>query len=84
MPTYIDVRSAEELEHGYIPGAMHIPLEQLESIAPIILPNKEADIVCYCQSGRRSRVAVDVLRRLGYAHVSNLDGGYETWAEKNG
>lgn len=83
MSTYIDVRSAEELEGGYIPGAMHIPMEQLETVAPIVLPDKQAEIVCYCQSGRRSKVAADMLRRLGYAQVSSLEGGYMAWAEKN-
>lgn len=79
---YIDVRSAEELEGGYIPGAIHIPVDQLETIAPIVLPDKNAEIICYCQTGRRSKVAADVLRRLGYTQASSLDGGYEAWEQK--
>jgi phage shock protein E len=79
---YIDVRSAEEMEAGYIPGAMHIPVEQLEQIAPIVLPDKTIEIVCYCQTGRRSKIASDILQRMGYTHVSSLDGGYEAWSQK--
>lgn len=79
---YIDVRSAEELEGGYIPEAIHIPVDQLEAIAPIVLPDKNAEIICYCQTGRRSKVAADILRRLGYSQASSLDGGYEAWVQK--
>ncbi|MCC7356894.1 rhodanese-like domain-containing protein [Candidatus Uhrbacteria bacterium] len=76
---YIDVRDAEELESGFIPDAIHIPVAQLENIAPIVLPDKQAEIICYCQTGRRSKVATDILKRLGYTHASSLDGGYEKW-----
>ena len=73
----LDVRNPAELAEGTIPGALHIPLAQLSSRLaeiPAGLP-----VVAYCAGGYRSSVAASVLRRAGFADVSDLLGGYGAW-----
>jgi rhodanese-related sulfurtransferase len=43
-----------------------------------MIPDKEAKIVVYCRSGRRSAEAAKVLKELGYKNVYDL-GGINSW-----
>ncbi len=53
----IDVRSPAEYASGYIEGAISIPLGDLTQSITKAVPNKETEIVVYCQSGARSGAA---------------------------
>lgn len=35
-------------QHAHIPGAINLPPDQMQQLAPTILPDKAADIVVYC------------------------------------
>ncbi|WP_111645052.1 rhodanese-like domain-containing protein [Paranoxybacillus vitaminiphilus] len=72
----IDVRGAEEVAHGKIPSARHIPLGQLESRLNEIEKDKEHIIVC--RSGNRSGMACEFLASQGY-DVVNMMGGMLEW-----
>jgi hydroxyacylglutathione hydrolase len=74
-PTIVDVRNAGERETGYVDGSLHIPLAEL----PVRVGEvpSDAPVVVYCAGGYRSSVAASLLRRVGYADVSDLIGGYE-------
>lgn len=72
----VDVREGDEVMRGALPGARHIPLESLDFYAPMVLPDKDVLIVCYCMSGKRSRAAVHRLQELGYTQVANMPEGY--------
>lgn len=78
-PVVIDVRHDNEWREGHVPAAVHIPLGQLtERLGE--LP-KGQPLVVQCQAGTRSAIAASVLKRAGYAEVSNLAGGYAAWKE---
>nr|WP_275403946.1 rhodanese-like domain-containing protein [Pseudonocardia acidicola] len=77
-PTVIDVRNVGELAGGAIEGALHIPLAELpRRLAEV---PRQRPVVTYCAGGYRSSVAAALLRKEGWADVSDLLGGYAAWA----
>ncbi len=72
----IDVRTPEEFVEGALPGASRIGYEKIGTQIGGLAADKDATIVLYCRSGRRSGIAQDELRKLGYTHVINA-GGYQ-------
>jgi rhodanese-related sulfurtransferase len=73
----LDVRQPEEYESGHIPGAVLIPLGELESRIKELHKNKEYLVIC--RSGRRSVMACHLLREHGFEKLFNLHGGMLGW-----
>jgi rhodanese-related sulfurtransferase len=72
----IDVRELDE--EGIIDGAVRIPLGDLMTrIKTLSLPSNK-EIVCYCRSGNRSKIAVDFLIKNGFRAL-NLEGGIKKY-----
>lgn len=76
--TVVDVRTKAEYDEGHIPGAILLPNENIGSTAPEELPEKDAVILVYCRSGRRSRKATEKLLTIGYRNVYDF-GGIIDW-----
>ena len=57
-----------------------IPFNEIGEHAAHLLPDKDAEIVLYCRSGRMSTEAAAELVRLGYTRVRNLVGGFNAWS----
>jgi len=74
----LDVRQLEEYEAGHIPGAMLIPLGELEARQGELARDKR--IITYCRSGHRSMAAAIALCGLGFKGVQHLDGGILGWS----
>ena len=74
----LDVRTKGEYEIGYIPGAINIPLSDIDEKIISFLPDKSQMILVYCRSGNRSREASDKLSKLGYSNVLEI-GGINAW-----
>ena len=72
------VRTKEEYESGYIPGAINIPLSDINENVVSSLPDKSQMILVYCRSGNRSRQASDKLSKLGYTNIIEI-GGINSW-----
>ena len=70
----IDVRSSGEFEAGHLPGAVHVPYEDLEALMDTIGSDKTRSVVVYCGSGRRAGVAQNQLADQGYSAVFNASG----------
>lgn len=77
--TVLDVRTAEEYAEGYVPAAVNVPVEEIGDEPPESLPDKDATLLVYCRSGRRSKAAADRLVELGYTKVYDF-GGIIDWA----
>jgi molybdopterin/thiamine biosynthesis adenylyltransferase/rhodanese-related sulfurtransferase len=77
----LDVREKDEVRAGYIDGAVSIPRGFLEFQAAGQLPADEKEIVVYCAGGARSLLAANVLRSMGYDHVSSMAGGITRWRD---
>ena len=76
--TILDVRTDGEYNGGHIKGAISIPVDEIEARAEKKLPDKNAVILVYCQSGARSARAARALAGMGYTNVSNF-GGIMSW-----
>jgi rhodanese-related sulfurtransferase len=75
----VDVRTPEEFEQGYVPGATLINFYDEDFIAQISKIAKDSKVLLYCRSGKRSADASAILDSLGYKEVYNLEGGYVRW-----
>jgi sulfur-carrier protein adenylyltransferase/sulfurtransferase len=79
----IDVREAEEFGAGHLPGAKHVPKSYLETRIEGVVPDRNAQIVLYCQSGNRSAWAARTLEEdLGYTNVASMTGGITLWKDR--
>ena len=74
----LDVREQSEYDEGHIEGAILIPHEEITEKAESVLPDKDALILVYCRSGRRSKIASEALANLGYSNVKEF-GGIIDW-----
>ena len=81
----LDVRTPEEFAEGHIPGAILIPDYEIAEKASNILTDKDALILVYCRSGRRSKNAANQLVDMGYTNIKEfggiIDWPYETTKE---
>jgi NADPH-dependent 2,4-dienoyl-CoA reductase/sulfur reductase-like enzyme/rhodanese-related sulfurtransferase len=74
----LDVRRPDERARGFIPGSIHIPLDELRQRLNE-LP-RDRKIVVHCQSGQRSYNATRILSQNGF-NAANLSGGYRTFGQ---
>ena len=74
----LDAREQYEYDESHIPGAILIPYTEIEDKAEQMLPDKDAQILVYCRSGRRSKIASETLANLGYTNVKEF-GGIIDW-----
>lgn len=70
----IDVRTPEEFAAGHIPGAVNIPLDDIETDIASVIGDKNAPFALYCRSGNRSGQALMLLENAGYTTMVNLGG----------
>lgn len=69
----VDVRSPGEFSTGHYPGAVNIPVDQVQSRISEF-GDKTQPIVVYCASGGRSSSAKRLLEAAGYTNVTNGGG----------
>ena len=74
----LDVREQDEYDSGHIPGSILIPYLEIEEKAIEVLPDKDRQILVYCRSGRRSKIASQSLAKLGYTNIKEF-GGIIDW-----
>lgn len=76
----LDVRTPEEVEEGYIPGAINIDIylgqEFLDEVEKL---DKSKNFYVYCRSGNRSGQACAILNSIGVQNTYNLVGGFMDW-----
>jgi len=77
----VDVRDPDEYRDGAIEPATNISRGFLEFRIGTAAADPKTPIVLYCQSGLRSMLAAKALHDLGYENVTNLQGGYQKWAQ---
>jgi hydroxyacylglutathione hydrolase len=73
----VDVRREPEWQQGHIGGALHKPLDRLESMLRDL--KHDRPIVVHCKGGYRSAIACSLIQRAGFETVTNLIGGLDAW-----
>jgi rhodanese-related sulfurtransferase len=74
----VDVRSVTEFRAGHVPGAVNIPMDEIESRLKDL--NSQRSIVLICQTGQRARMTAGLLAPCR-KDVLVLEGGTKAWKE---
>lgn len=72
----LDVREPDEWAAGRAPGAVHVPMGEIEARRGELPTDRR--IVAVCRSGARSGRVAEFLRRSGL-DAANLEGGMQAW-----
>ena len=75
----IDVREKEEYREGHLPGSVSVPRGFLEMQIEEKVPDRDAEMIVYCQGGTRSLIAGRILKDMGYTNVVSMAGGFGAW-----
>ena len=70
----LDVRRADEFNTGHIDGAVLVPHDTIVENVGAIVPDKNTPVYVYCRSGRRSAIAFETMKKLGYTNLTDLGG----------
>jgi rhodanese-related sulfurtransferase len=86
----IDVREEQELKHGMISAAKHLPLSEFKEALDMgkesfqkrygFFLDKNKRIILYCRSGARSGRAAEYMKSLGYK-AENYPGSILEWSK---
>ena len=81
--TLVEVLVRENYDYGHVPGAINIPADKFEKIAPKVLKKKDI-IVLYCRDKTcmLSKRCSDYLVQLGYETVYHFPGGKLEWIQR--
>src|SRR5262249_37752692 len=77
----LDLRPTDEYANGHVLGAKSVPLSDLERRAADFEKHKAKPVIVYAADANRAAGALGVLRKLGFASVHNLAGGYAGWLQ---
>ncbi len=75
----VDVRTAEEVSGGFIPGAQNIDIYDPNFAQAIEKLDKKVPVYVYCKAGGRSATAAEQFRKAGFTEVYDLKGGFMGW-----
>ena len=75
----IDVRTHEEFVAGHIEGAINIAVTSDDFSSIINQFPKKGPVYIYCRSGKRSTLAANQMKTMGFKKIVELEGGYLAW-----
>lgn len=81
--TVVEALPAEYYTKAHLPGALNLPHDAVDKLAPGLLPDKQAEVIVYCANTPcpNSRIAAERLVELGYAQVHEYEEGKDDWIE---
>lgn len=79
----IEALPASYYEEAHLPGALNLPHDEVDTLAPTLLPDKGAEVIVYCANGpcANSGIAAARLAELGYTNVHEYGPGKQDWIE---
>jgi rhodanese-related sulfurtransferase len=78
----LDVRTRDEYSSGHIDTAINLPHDELERRFGEIPGSKSDEIIVYCRSGKRARIAESILAEKGYTNIKDLAGHWQGWSSQ--
>ncbi len=76
----LDVREKDAYDKGHLPGAISVPIGELDRRIGEFEAHKAEEVIVYCNDGsKRGPTATDKMNKAGYPRAKNLDGGIEGW-----
>ena len=75
----VDVRTPEEVAQGYIDGALNLNFNAEDFQQNVEKLDKSRPVLLYCAAGGRSARAGELLKKLGFQIVFDLQGGMNAW-----
>jgi rhodanese-related sulfurtransferase len=70
----VDVRTPQEYAAGHVDGAINIEYGAIGQEISKVGISKEDKVLLYCQTGRRSGIALTTLKSLGFSKAENVGG----------
>jgi rhodanese-related sulfurtransferase len=77
-PLIVDVRAPVEFGIAHIPGAINVPVEELEGRLDEFRQH-DAGVLVYCLNGSRTRQAEAILVAADVPYVYHLEGTFTAW-----
>ena len=76
----IDVRTTDEFNSGHIEGSINIDFYDKKIFTEFFEKiEKSKPIFIYCRTGNRSKQSSELLKKIGFNSVFDLEGGYANW-----
>ena len=76
----IDTRTDADFLQGYIPGSIHIALDEIKTLNALKIIEQDCPIVLVCSQGTEA-ILLKRFELLGYTQVRGyLQGGFSTWS----
>lgn len=78
------MRTDDELKNkGFIKGAAQIDYFKKDAEEVIAKLDKKKTYLIYCAGGGRSGECAELMQKLGFTHVVNLEKGFDDWKKKD-
>jgi rhodanese-related sulfurtransferase len=70
-------------DDAHLPRALNVPHDEVDALAPQLLPDKTQEVVVYCSNTacKNSTIAARRLDALGYTKVRKYAEGKQDWIE---
>lgn len=78
----LDVRTPNEYEDGHLESSKNIDYKSNDFKKVIEEMDKTKTYILYCRSGVRSVKSYDIMKKLNFADVYNIEGGIKGWMKK--
>jgi rhodanese-related sulfurtransferase len=77
----VEALPQEYYAKAHLPRALNLPMDDVDTLAPALLPGKEAEVIVYCANSpcQNSGKVANRLAELGYTNVFDYDEGKDDW-----
>lgn len=82
-PIVVEALPPQYYDEGHIPGAIRINKDEVDQLAPTLLPDRDAQIVIYCASPtcQNSTIVARKLSFMGYTNIHEYADGKSDWTD---